>query len=31
MGTAYYPVIGFILLFPWAPVGLTLLGSCRRR
>jgi hypothetical protein len=29
--TLYYQVIGLILLFPWALVGLTLLGSCRHR
>ena len=31
MTTLYYPVIGLILLFPWALVGLTLLRSCGRR
>ncbi len=31
MNTLYYHVIGLILLYPWALVGFTLLGYCRRR
>jgi hypothetical protein len=31
MDTVSYQVIGLILLFPWGLVGLTFLGSCRRR